>query len=192
MIMGDTRAEPGREKHYDQLVRSGQVDGVLLFSGRLPQLDFDNLDRAVPVLLVCNDIPSGPLPVIEIANRDAAFQMVEYLISLGHRRIAHITGPLHNVEAQERLRGFREAIAAAGSRRPTISVWEGSFSFDAGAAAARRFLALSERPTAVFCANDQMAIGFIKASAMRDFPCRKTCRSPASTTSNTPICSRRR
>jgi len=164
MIMGDTRAEPGREKHYDQLVRSGQVDGVLLFSGRLPQLDFDELDRAVPILLVCNAIADyAALPVIESANRDAAFQMVEYLISLGHRRIAHVTGPVHNIEAIERLRGVREAAAAGGLTGNHLIVWEGSFSFDAGAAAACSFLALSERPTAIFCANDQMAIGFIKA-----------------------------
>jgi len=163
MIMGDTRGEANREEHYDRLVRSGQVDGVLLFSGRLPQKGFGELERTVPVILVCNDIPDGRLPVIEVANRDAACQMVDYLVGLGHRRIAHVTGPIHNVEAQERLRGFREATTAAGIRSGDLPVWEGSFSFDAGAAAARRFLALSARPTAVFCANDQMAIGFIKA-----------------------------
>src|SRR5438477_11666085 len=111
MIRGDTRAETSPEKHYARLVRSGQVDGVLLFSGRLPMEGFDELHRTVPILLLCNDIPdTGTLPVIEIANRDAAYEMVEYLISLGHRSIAHVTGPRHNVEAQERLRGFQEAV----------------------------------------------------------------------------------
>lgn len=166
MIMGDTRNQPNRERHYDHLVRSGQVDGVLLFSGRLPQEGFADLARTLPVMLVCNDIPdAGALPVIEINNRDAAYQMVEYLVNLGHRRIAHVTGPLHNVEAQERLRGFREATAAAELAPGDLFIWEGAFSFDAGTAAARRFLTLSpaDRPSAIFCGSDQMAIGFIKA-----------------------------
>jgi LacI family repressor for deo operon, udp, cdd, tsx, nupC, and nupG len=163
MIMGDTRADPGRERHYDQLVRSGQVDGVLLFSGRLPQDGFDELHPGVPILLICNAIPElAKLPVIEVANRNAAHEMVEYLISLGHRRIAHITGPIKNIEAQERLRGFSEAAAEGGISLEDQIVWEGAFSFDAGAAAARRFLALPQRPSAIFCASDQLAIGFIK------------------------------
>ncbi|MEJ0011222.1 MAG: LacI family DNA-binding transcriptional regulator [Bauldia sp.] len=164
LVMGDTRGTPGREKHYDQLVRSGQVDGVLLFSGRLPQQGFDSLAGQIPILLICNDIPElGELPVIEVANRDAAFQMVQYLISLGHRSIAHVTGPVNNVEAKERLRGVHEAAIASGLAPEDLIVWEGSFSFEAGTAAAQRFLALPVRPTAVFCASDQVAIGFIKA-----------------------------
>ncbi len=164
LVMGDTRGTPGREKHYDQLVRSGQVDGVLLFSGRLPQEGFDDLSRSIPILLVCNDIPElEDLPVIEVANRDAAFEMVQYLVSLGHRSIGYIMGPAANVEAQERLRGVREAAAACGLAPDDLTIWEGSFSFEAGTAAARRFIAMPCRPTAVFCASDQVAIGFIKA-----------------------------
>ena len=163
MIMGDTRADPGRERHYDQLVRSGQVDGVLLFSGRLPHADFAAISGTVPILLVCNAIPSmAELPVVEVADRAASHEMVEYLIGLGHRHIVHISGPLDNIEAQERLRGFKEAAAAHGLPAEKQIVWEGAFSLDAGAAAARRFLALTHRPTAVFCASDQIAIGFIK------------------------------
>ncbi|MEJ0097166.1 MAG: LacI family DNA-binding transcriptional regulator [Bauldia sp.] len=164
MIMGDTRADPGRERHYDQLVRSGQVDGVLLFSGRLPHADFADVSGTVPILLVCNAIPAlAELPVIEVADRDAAYQMVEYLIAIGHRHIAHVSGPLDNIEARERLRGFNEAAAAGGLAAEHQPVWQGAFSLEAGAAAAERFLALASRPSAIFCASDQMAIGFIKA-----------------------------
>jgi LacI family repressor for deo operon, udp, cdd, tsx, nupC, and nupG len=167
MIMGDTRADPARERHYERLVLSGQVDGVLLLSGRMPPADFGNLDRIVPIILICNDIPELPsIPVVESANRDAARQMVDYLIGLGHRRIAHVTGPIENVEAQERIRGFQEGIAAAGLVAAECPVWEGRFSTDAGVAAATRFLAASgngpERPSAIFSANDEVALGLIK------------------------------
>lgn len=163
MIMGDTRADPRRVRQYDRLVRSGQVDGVLLFSCRLPEGGFDRIQPSLPVLLICNAIPElADLPIVEVANYAAAREMVEYLIGLGHRRIAHITGPAGNMESQERLRGFREATTSRGLTPGDQVVWEGAFSFDAGAAAAQRFLALAERPSAVFCASDQIALGFIK------------------------------
>ncbi len=144
-------------------MRSGQVDGVLLFSSRLSNEGSTEIDGKVPVLLVCNAMPElAGLPVVEVANRDAAFEMTSYLIGLGHRRLGHVTGPRRNVEAEERLTGFRNAAAAARIAEKDLHVWDGTFSFEAGAAAARRFLALSRRPTVVFCASDQIAIGFIK------------------------------
>ena len=160
VLFGDTRNDPKREAHYDRLVRSGQVDGVLLFTGRLLRDDFADL---VPVTLVCNEITSiENLSVVEIANRDAARSMVQYLISLGHRRIAHITGPATNVEAQERVRGYRDALVAAGLPVDENLIWPGSFSFVAGARGGERFLSLDERPTAIFAASDEIAIGCIK------------------------------
>ena len=163
MLIGDTHGEPGRESHYDRLVRSGQVDGVLLFSGRLPHSGFAELGGGVPITLICNDIPEIDLPVVEIANRDAARTVVAYLIAAGHRRIAHIAGPQANIEAGERVLGYREALAAAGLPIDEGLIWAGDFRSQSGAEAARRFLAADPRPTAVFAANDESAIGFIKA-----------------------------
>jgi LacI family repressor for deo operon, udp, cdd, tsx, nupC, and nupG len=88
--------------------------------------------------------------------------MVDYLVSVGHRRIAHITGPGHSVETNERVLGYRDGLAAAGIAVDEAIIWDGSFRLAGGEAAARRYLAMSERPTAVFCANDETAIGFIK------------------------------
>jgi len=164
MIMGDNRAVSGREQHYDRLVRSGQVDGVLLFSSRLSAECMAEIEGKVPVLLVCNAMPDLPgLPIVEVANRAAAFEMTSYLIGLGHRHIAHISGPAGNVEALERRRGVEQAAVKAGLPPENLHIWDGAFSFEAGAAAAMQFLALSRRPTAIFATSDQVAIGFIKA-----------------------------
>ena len=163
MLMGDTRGDTARNNHYDRLVRSGQVDGVLLLSGRLPHPGFADLDSDVPITLLCNDIPELALPVVESANRESARNLVEYLTRVGHRRIGHITGPLRAVEAQERLQGYREALAAAGIAATDDLVWEGTYRAQSGVAAAQQFLALKHRPTAVFAANDESAMGFIKA-----------------------------
>ena len=163
VIFGDTRNDPIREAHYDRIIRAGQVDGVLLFNGRLPGADFAQLDREVPITLISNDIPSSGLPVFEVANRDAARTMIAHLIALGHRRIAHITGPIANVETGERLNGYRDALIEAGIAVDDELVWPGKFNFAAGVEAAQTFLRMKDdRPTAVFAASDELAIAFIK------------------------------
>jgi len=164
VIFGDTRNDPWREAHYDQLVRGGQVDGVLLLTGRLPREGFALLDRRVPITLVCNSLPGlDDLPLFEVDNRDSARAMTEFLIGRGHRRIAHIAGQAGNPEAAERIRGYADALVAAGIGFDESLVWPGAFSFASGAEAAGRFLATPERPSAIFSASDEMAIGCIKA-----------------------------
>ncbi len=163
VIFGDTRNDPVREAHYDRIIRAGQADGVLLFNGRLPGADFAQLDREVPITLISNDIPSSGLPAFEVANRDAARMMVEYLIATGHRRIAHVTGPEGNVETGERLKGYCDALANAGIPVDDCLIWPGKFNFTAGVKAAQFYLTMrDERPTAVFAASDELAIAFIK------------------------------
>ncbi len=164
MVMGDTRGDTARESHYDRLVRSGQVDGVLLFSGRLPDASFIDLDTSVPLTLVCNDIPGLSVPFVESANRDAARTLTEYLISVGHRRIAHITGPMRGPESEDRIAGYRDALEAAGIAFDADLVWQGSYRAETSAeVAVTHFLPMTDQPTAVFAANDESAIGFIKA-----------------------------
>ena len=163
VIFGDTRNDPWRENHYDQLVRGGQVDGVLLFTGRLPREGFALLDRTIPITLVCNEVPGlEDLPLFEINNREAAREMTEHLIAKGHRRIAHITGPATNPEARERLRGYADALTAAGLPIADELIWPGDFNFESGVTGAGRFLALRDKPTAIFAASDEAAVGCIK------------------------------
>ena len=163
VIFGDTRNDPWRENHYDQLVRGGQVDGVLLFTGRLPREGFALLDRIIPITLVCNEIVGvEDLPLFEVNNRDSARLMTEYLIGLGHRRIAHVTGPDSNVEARERIVGYSQALTAAGIPVDENLIWPGSFDFDAGSRAAERYRATADKPTAIFTGSDEIALALMK------------------------------
>lgn len=163
MIMGDTRSDRAREAHYDLLVRGGQVDGVLLLTGRLPHPEFAGLDANIPITILCNDIPGlETLPVVEIENHEAARTLVEYLVSLGHRRIGHALGPANNIEAKYRMAGYAAALAEAGIAIDESIVWQGAFTFEAGVRVARGFLDHSDRPTALFAGNDEMALGFIR------------------------------
>ena len=158
---------PKREAHYDRSSAPARSTACSCSPAGCRARTLPSSNDSVPITLVCNDIP-GPrrLPLFETDNRDAARTMAEHMVSVGHRRIAHITGPAHNPEARERIRGYRDAIAAAGIAVDECPVWPGSFSFVAGAEAAARLPRHAPvKPTAVFAASDEIAIGFIKGVA---------------------------
>ena len=97
-----------------------------------------------------------------VADNAAGVRLaVEHLLALGHRRIAHLTGPAGNPLTRERARGFGEALAAHGlGARPEWKV-AGDYGFGSGHRAARSLLAGGEPPTAVICDNDEMACGLV-------------------------------
>ena len=98
----------------------------------------------------------------------AAFDMVQHLAGLGHRRIAHIVGhPAHGA-SDWRLTGYRNGLAHAGLEYDPSLVVQGEFSFESGAQGAERLLASSHPPTAIFAANDDMAAGVIRVLLERN------------------------
>ena len=164
MIIGDTRNSRQKEAHYTRFILAGQVDGVILFTGHLPR---DGVLTAasdrVPIALVCNEIVGDDqYSVFDVDNRDAARRATAHLIAAGHRHIGHVAGERDNVEARERLRGFRDALVAAGIEADESAIWSGGFRFENGVSAATAFLAMRKRPTAVFASADDGAIGFIR------------------------------
>jgi LacI family transcriptional regulator len=142
----------------------GRVDGLLVMS---PDLDARTAVHSFPegfpvVLLNCPAEREGYDSIV-IANHEGANAVVEHLIGLGHRRIAMITGRERNHDAAERRRGFRDAMRAGGiPAEDTIEV-AGDFSEESGFQAARELLRAERRPTAIFAANDSMAIGALSA-----------------------------
>lgn len=138
-----------------------QVDGVILLNGRTlgPQAE------GLPAIGLCEAIADAGFPQIVVDNRPAAARVVAHLAGLGHRRIAHLVGPKGNVLEVEREAGYEDGLAAAGLPFDSALVWPGDYTLESGARAAARLLATPERPTAVFCSNDTMAIGLVGALA---------------------------
>jgi LacI family transcriptional regulator, galactose operon repressor len=142
----------------------GRVDGVIVLS---PDVDAQtlrrNLPETLPVVLLNTPVDGASFDAIEIDNYGGAVAMVRHLAALGHGRIALIQGPAENVDARERLRGYRDALRALGKEpSPGLEI-AGDFSEESGYRAGERLLALAPRPTAVFAANDSMAIGCLLA-----------------------------
>lgn len=155
-----------KEARYANLARAGQVDGVILLSGRpLRGADRDMGAAQLPTVAACETIPGAAFSQVEVDNREAARGAVQHLIALGHERIAYVSGPQTNVLDQMRYAGFTDALALAGLPTGQPLVFPGNFGFFSGTQAANRMLALpgKRRPTAIFAANDEMAIGILKS-----------------------------
>ena len=102
---------------------------------------------------------------VMLREREAAAAMVDHLVSLGHRRIAHILGDPEHGAGIWRLAGYRDGLERAGLKEDPAYMVQGRFSFESGVAAMRQLLALPLRPTAVFAGDDDMAVGAIWAAA---------------------------
>ncbi len=100
----------------------GRVDGLLVLSPYAEQPGFltDNLPQALPTVLINAHLPGADYPVLSIDDHTGAMTMTEHLLRAGHRRIAFIGGPALNFDARERLRGFRDALAAHGDQAQGI------------------------------------------------------------------------
>lgn len=101
-------------------------------------------------------------------DRDAVADAVRHLIAQGHRRIGFIAGPPGFRSAEERQKGFEAALAEAGITIPRAMLADGNYTFDSGRAAADRLLDASQRPTAIFASNDEMAAGVLHAARQRE------------------------
>ncbi len=142
---------------------SGRVDGILIMSPHAAATHLaDDLPVTTPVVLMNTRSHDGDYLSLAIDNHGGAWAMVEHLVGAGYRRIALIGGPTDNFDAQERLRGYREALEhfASGS---VAQVLEGDFSEKSGHAAGLAIAAMAKRPEAVFAANDMMALGCLRA-----------------------------
>ena len=142
----------------------GRVDGLIVMSPAPgAHLAVRDLPPAFPVMLLNSGAAGTAFDSLAIANAQGTRAMVHHLVALGHRRIAMITGPARNSDAAERLRGYRAALREAGIR--AARDWEvpGDFGEASGFAGAATLLECSSRPTAIFAANDAMAIGALSA-----------------------------
>lgn len=153
-------------ERVEDILSRHQPDGLILTPPITdhPQL-LEHLRRTgLPFASIAPHHPKDCIGVI-LREREAAAAMVDHLVSLGHRRIAHILGDPKHGAGVWRLAGFRDGLRRAGLKEDPAYMVQGRFSFESGVAAMRQLLALPQRPTAIFAADDDMAVGAIWAAA---------------------------
>ena len=167
VLLGDTQHDAKREERYAQMLRRREADGLIFLGHRLPKGAAEFIaamaPQCAPVVNGCEFSPSLGVPSVHIDNSRAAYEAMDHLYGLGHRRIGIVTGPLASPLSRDRLSG---ATGRAKLQKATrhFTVMHGDFSIESGAAAAERLLARRERPTAIFCFNDEMAMGVLEVA----------------------------
>ena len=141
----------------------GRVDGVIAMS---PLINAEALESYVPkdlpLVLVNSDPQATSYTSVQLDNTGGAYRMTRHLIDQGYRRVALISGPTGNQDAEQRRDGYLAAIGETGSAM-VADIVDGDFSEDSGYRAGCAILQRKERPDAVFASNDDMAIGCLTA-----------------------------
>jgi LacI family transcriptional regulator len=149
-----------REKKFLEDVFDRGVDGIVLASGDTgSQVEFGPADYGTPIVCIGGELNHPKCDVVMADDEVGARAAVEHLVDRGFRRIAMIQGAAHSGEA--RTHGFRAAMQDHGRKVPSSLMVRGDWTRHGGYQAMHQLMALPNRPDAVFCANDLMAIGAI-------------------------------
>ncbi|MBC7805072.1 MAG: LacI family DNA-binding transcriptional regulator [Akkermansiaceae bacterium] len=161
------------ETEEDKILQfcDGRVDG-LIFVGPQFRAEFaQTLFRRTPFVALHSNIPLPVSTTLEIDDEQGGYLATNYLTELGHRRIAHLAGPEHFSGANQRIKGYLRALEEAGIVYDASLVMTGEFDAPSGRERAERILDNGAlRPTALFCANDQIAFGAMEVLAERGVP----------------------
>jgi LacI family transcriptional regulator len=158
-VSGQWNAEV--ETRCMDVLRSRRVDGIIVLTGRLTDKALKTYAKSLPIVVTGRQLNAPGLVALNYDNVEGARLATQHLIDLGHRQIAFISGVPQHPDATDRLQGYRNALEAAHIRFDPALVAEGGFYEASGLQAVRDLLATRKRFTAIFAANDQMALGAV-------------------------------
>ncbi len=168
IILCSTQSDLATERLDIDMLRSKGVDGIIFTSAHMGDPNIVELaEEGFPIVLVnrrtYDPMVRGLVDYVGIDNIQGGFWAVEHLIKLGHRRIGIIGGSSESSVGFERLEGGKRALTAYGLKQIDDYFLEGDFLKESGYRGGMKFIKMAEPPTAVFAANDYMALGTYQA-----------------------------
>ncbi len=165
-----THGDRDRERDVAERFGSGGVDGVIMMTYRLTPSELKDMSsRRAPVVVIDNPDAAGWVPSLVVDNVELGRTATSYLLELGHLRIGFVHGVEGSVTSESRYQGYVQTLDSHGVGLSPELVAYGDFAYHGGARAARRLLSIPDRPTAIFAANDQMALGVMNAASELGF-----------------------
>lgn len=158
-IFADGRWQAKIEEAAIQTLLGRQVDGIVVVGGSASLEALEHLRGVAPTVVVGRHLDGWGGQCIAFDNRQAALEAMRYLIRAGHREIAHIQGIRTHEDAIARLAGYRQALEEAGIPFQEGLLANGNFNGQSGVLAVESLISRGESFTALFAANDEMAIG---------------------------------
>jgi DNA-binding LacI/PurR family transcriptional regulator len=164
IMLCNTNSDVEREKIYIGLLRNRLADGVIFMAPAIESDLLSDIARNFPTAQCCEYKEEAPAPHVSIDNYSAARKAVKHLLDLGHERIAMITSDNNFISTKERERAYRQVLEEYGIEFNPALIRHGDYGFRSGLRSMLQLLDQPQRPTAVFCISDMMAIGAIKAA----------------------------
>jgi len=164
VIFCNTDESASKQESYLEALIQKQVDGILLVPARSKESPIKLLHQQnVQVVLLDRRLPNMEVDVVRCDSSGGAYQLVQLLLKLGHRRIAILSGPSGVSSADDRVAGYQRALQEAGLKTEDQLIIYGDFSLESGYQMTHDLLAMTPRPTALFASNNFIAIGALKA-----------------------------
>ncbi len=162
LVICNTDSDARQEEALVDVLLEKRVDGIVFVtgspeSGSLVKRTSDQ----VPVSLIDREIEGAECDTVTCDNYGGAYEMARHLVSLGHRRLAFFSGPPNLSTSRKRLAGFSDCLRDSGIADPPV-VYYGDFRYETGYSLAREVLSSGLGVTAVFAANDLMALGAMR------------------------------
>jgi LacI family repressor for deo operon, udp, cdd, tsx, nupC, and nupG len=167
VMLCNTDSDLAREEKYIKMLKGQLADGAILMASEMNSDDLAELSKDIPVVQCCEYKEGIPMPHVSIDNELAAYKAVKHLLGLGHEKIAFIGAKNQFLSSSLRKKGYIRALGEAGINFDPDYCDYGDYSYKSGFRIMKQLLKLSQRPTAVFCISDIMAIGAIR-SAMEE------------------------
>ena len=171
VIFCNSNEDAELERHHLNTLFARRVDGVLLSSTNAHPQEGRLVKQRFPLVFVDRTPPGFSGTAVISDNLGASREAARHLINLGHTRIAIITGPLDLPICTERLEGLRRALQEAGLPLPAEYLKCGDFRSESGYRNGCELMQLSSPPTAVFCCNNTMTLGLMRALGELNIPC---------------------
>ena len=156
-----------KEKEGMEMLKKKRADGAILLASNSESKWLLDYEGIYPIVQCSEYDEQVNISRVSIDNYKAAKEVVEYLISLGHRRIATISSKNNYISTHERMKGYEDTLKKHEIKRRNAYVAYSSedYSFHSAKEAALRLLKLKERPTAIFCISDTIALGAVAAAS---------------------------
>lgn len=164
MILCNSDKKKEKEIRVINTLLEKQVDGLLFMGGVITDEHIEAFRNSVPIVLCATTDEEKSMPSVDIDHEAAAYDAVKVLIDAGHRNIGMISGNLQDPSnGFARYQGYKRAIEEAGIELRESHVRIANYRYESGLETMEYFLKLEDRPTAMFVATDEMAIGCIHA-----------------------------
>ena len=167
VMVCNTDSDEKRESAYIEWLQGNKIAGIIFLGNGLANNKIINLGLSgYPIVLANRLVEEVMLPSVIIDNNTGAFEATKHLLERGHKRIALINGPKDNLTAQNRFRGYREALKEYNLDYDPKLIINKDWSRECGYQGFLELLNLEEPPTAIFAANDLISVGVIEAIKM--------------------------